>query len=61
MLQRHGAKSPAELSADWNVSLPDIEIKEATMPVLLIPVLWIGGTALLLGGGYFLVSNVLVR
>jgi hypothetical protein len=34
---------------------------EAIMPLLLVPVLWIGGSAILLGGGYYLISNVLVR
>ena len=34
---------------------------EAIMPLLLVPVLWVGGTAILLGGGYYLISHVLVR
>jgi hypothetical protein len=25
------------------------------MPVLLVPVLWVGGAAILLGGGYYLI------
>jgi hypothetical protein len=29
------------------------------MPVLLIPVLWAGGTLFLLGGGYYIVSHVI--
>jgi hypothetical protein len=28
------------------------------MPVLLIPVLWVGGTAVLLGGGYLLLTHL---
>lgn len=31
------------------------------MPLLLVPVLWVGGTAILLGGGYYLIQTVLVR
>jgi hypothetical protein len=25
------------------------------MPALIVPVLWVGGTAILLGGGYYLI------
>jgi hypothetical protein len=32
---------------------------EAIMPVLLVPVLWVGGAAVLLGGGYYLISHVI--
>jgi hypothetical protein len=28
------------------------------MPALLIPVLWVGGAAVLLGGGYYLVHVI---
>jgi hypothetical protein len=28
------------------------------MPALLIPVLWVGGSAILLGGGYYVVTQV---
>ena len=28
------------------------------MPVLLIPVLWVGGSLIVLGGGFFLLSHV---
>jgi hypothetical protein len=28
------------------------------MPVLLVPILWVGGTAVLLGGGYFLLTQI---
>jgi hypothetical protein len=28
------------------------------MPVFIIPALWIGGTAVLLGGGYYLLMHV---
>jgi hypothetical protein len=28
------------------------------MPVLLVPVLWVGGSLILLGGGFFLLSHV---
>jgi hypothetical protein len=29
------------------------------MPVILIPVLWVGGTLFLLGGGYLLLTRVI--
>jgi hypothetical protein len=28
------------------------------MPVLLVPVLWVGGSLVLLGGGYFLLTQI---
>jgi hypothetical protein len=28
------------------------------MPVLLVPVLWVGGSLILLGGGYVLLTHV---
>jgi hypothetical protein len=28
------------------------------MPMLLAPILWLGGSAILLGGGYFLLTHV---
>ena len=28
------------------------------MPALLIPVLWVGGAAVLLGGGYYVIAHV---
>jgi hypothetical protein len=28
------------------------------MPVLLVPILWVGGTAILLGGGYVLLTQI---
>src|SRR5437588_874477 len=31
---------------------------EATMPVLLIPVLWVAGSAVVLGGGYYIVAHI---
>ena len=31
---------------------------ELFMPVLLIPALWVGGTAVVLGGGYFLLHGL---
>jgi hypothetical protein len=32
--------------------------RRIVMPVLLIPVLWVGGTAVVLGGGYFLLHGL---
>jgi hypothetical protein len=29
------------------------------MPVLLVPILWAGGTVILLGGGYYLLTQVI--
>jgi len=29
------------------------------MPVLLIPVLWVGGTALILGSGFYVLTHVI--
>ena len=29
------------------------------MPVLLIPVLWVGGTLVLLGGGFYVLTRVM--
>jgi len=29
------------------------------MPVLLIPVLWVGGTLVLLGGGFYVLTHVM--
>jgi hypothetical protein len=29
------------------------------MPVLLIPVLWAGGAAVLLGGGYYVITHMM--
>jgi hypothetical protein len=28
------------------------------MPALLVPVLWVGGSAVLLGGGYYVITHV---
>jgi hypothetical protein len=28
------------------------------MPVLLVPVLWVAGSAIVLGGGYYLVAHM---
>jgi hypothetical protein len=30
---------------------------EHLMPVLLIPVLWVAGSAIVLGGGYFIIAH----
>jgi len=32
--------------------------KEKVMPVLLIPILWVAGSAVVLGGGYLVVAHV---
>jgi len=32
--------------------------KETAMPALLVPVLWVGGSAILLGGGYYVITHV---
>ena len=37
-----------------NVISPAQQKKEQTMPVFIVPALWIGGTALVLGGGYWI-------
>jgi hypothetical protein len=29
------------------------------MPVLLVPILWAGGALVLLGGGYYVITNVI--
>jgi hypothetical protein len=29
------------------------------MPVLLVPVLWVAGTAIILGGGYFVIAHAI--
>jgi hypothetical protein len=29
------------------------------MPVLLVPVLWVAGSAILLGGGYFVIAHAI--
>jgi hypothetical protein len=29
------------------------------MPVLLVPMLWAGGALVLLGGGYYVITNVI--
>jgi hypothetical protein len=31
---------------------------ESAMPVLLVPLLWVGGTAVVVGGGYFLLHGL---
>jgi len=31
---------------------------EALMPVVLIPVLWVAGTAVLLGGGFYVLGHI---
>ena len=28
------------------------------MPVFLVPVLWVGGAAVLLGGGYYVITHI---
>jgi hypothetical protein len=33
--------------------------KEREMPVLLVPVLWVAGSAILLGGGYFVIAHAI--
>jgi hypothetical protein len=34
------------------------ETKETTMPAFLVPVLWVGGAAFLLGGGYYVIAHL---
>jgi hypothetical protein len=34
-------------------------LEEANMPVILVPILWVGGAAFLLGGGYYVVAHVI--
>jgi hypothetical protein len=31
---------------------------EATMHVVLVPVLWVAGTAILLGGGFYVLGHI---
>jgi hypothetical protein len=32
--------------------------KEAHMPAIIIPVLWVGGAAILLGGGWYVIGHM---
>lgn len=32
--------------------------REAKMPVILVPVLWVGGAILLLGGGWYVIGHM---
>jgi len=42
-----------------NVALQVVFVwRRIVMPVLLIPALWVGGTAVVLGGGYFLLHGL---
>jgi hypothetical protein len=34
------------------------QVRRSAMPAIWIPVLWVGGTALLLGGGYWVIHTI---
>jgi hypothetical protein len=51
------AWSPGNLAISWDVTrLPTSFQRRTAMPALLIPVLWVGGAVVLLGGGYYIVQ-----
>jgi hypothetical protein len=35
-----------------------VATKEAHMPAIIIPVLWVGGAAILLGGGWYVIGHM---
>lgn len=42
-------------------SLPNLFVgntEEADMPAIIIPVLWVGGAAILLGGGWYVIGHM---
>jgi hypothetical protein len=52
----HSSRCPELESIDSRVVCKTVSPERRTaMPALLIPVLWVGGAAVLLGGGYYLV------
>ena len=48
---------PGNFAMSWSVTrLPTAFQRRTVMPALLIPVLWVGGAVVLLGGGYYIVQ-----
>ena len=37
---------------------PVVKPEEAHMPAIIIPVLWVGGAAVLLGGGWYVIGHM---
>jgi hypothetical protein len=33
-------------------------LEEAHMPVILVPILWVGGAVILLGGGWYVIGHM---
>jgi hypothetical protein len=34
------------------------ELMEASMPVILVPILWVAGGVVVLGGGYYVITHL---
>ena len=54
---RHAAPPKAERSFEPS-NLSDAATEEAHMPAIIIPVLWVGGAAILLGGGWYVIGHM---
>ena len=55
--RRHLLARPLELRDELEITrLPTPFRRRTVMPALLIPVLWVGGAVVLLGGGYYIVQ-----
>jgi len=56
-ISRHDASPKAERSFGPS-NLSDAATEEAHMPAIIIPVLWVGGAAILLGGGWYVIGHM---
>jgi hypothetical protein len=42
----------------WHLGIMTSATEEAHMPAIIIPVLWVGGAAILLGGGWYVIGHM---